>query len=137
MLYQKWNETEKLNLFQPEVASPDNDHQNTEEIHYELVRKNLDAVRVPFGVCFKPSKISCKSQMNICLDCASFCSTKDNLPEYEEEIKHVTEQIKIGERLGREEWVYKNKEYLENLQKKKDRILQEGLVHKTGKLREE
>ena len=137
MLYQKWNETEKLNLFKPDVAPPDNGHQNTEEVHYDLVRKNLDAVRVPFGVCFKPSKISCKSQTNMCLDCASFCSAKDNLPEYEEEIKRVTEQIKIGERLGREEWVYKNKEYLENLQKKKDRILQEGLVHKTGKLREE
>lgn len=137
MLYQKWNETEKLNLFKPDVAPPDPKHQGTGEIHYELVRKNLDAVKVPFGVCFKPSKIGCKNQMNMCLDCASFCSAKDDVPEYEAEIKRVAEQIRIGEKLGREDWVNKNKEYLENLKKMKDRILQEGLIHKSGKLREE
>lgn len=137
MLYQKWHETEKLNLFKPDAAPPDPDRQPPEDIHYELVRKNLDAVKVPFGVCFKPSKIGCKSQMSMCLSCANFCSAKENLPEYESEIKRVAGQIIIGKKLGREEWVNKNNEYLENLQQMRDRILQEGLVHKNGKLREE
>lgn len=137
MLYKKWNETEKLNLFRPNVAPPNPDYQNTEDIHFERIRKNLDAVRVPFGVCFKPSKIACKQQMNMCIECPSFCTTKEDLPEYENEIKRVKEQIQIGETCNREDWINKNTEYLSRLEKMKIRILTEGTVHKNGKLREE
>lgn len=137
MLYKKWNETEKLNLFKPDVAPPNPDYQKTEDIHFERIRKNLDAVRVPFGICFKPAKIACKQQMNMCIECPSFCTTKDDLPEYEAEIKRVREQIRIGEACGREDWVNKNTEYLKNLEKMRDRILSEGTIHKNGKLREE
>jgi len=137
MLYKKWNETEKLNLFKPDVAPPDPDYQNTEDIHYERIRKNLDAVRVPFGICFKPSKIACKQQMNMCIECPSFCTSKDDLPEYEAEIKRVKEQIRIGEACNRENWINKNKEYLTRLEKMKERILSEGTIHKNGRLREE
>ena len=137
MLYKKWNETEKLNLFKPDVEPPDPDYQTTEDIHFERIRKNLDAVRVPFGICFKPAKIACKQQMNMCIECPSFCTTKEDLPEYEAEIKRVREQIRIGEACGREDWVNKNTEYLKNLEKMRDRILSEGTIHKNGKLREE
>lgn len=137
MLYKKWSKTEQLKLFKPDVVPPDSKYQNQEEVRYECIRKNLDAVRVPFGVCFKPSKIACKNQMNLCLDCPSFCSTKDELPEYESEIKRVEEQIKIGEKLRRDEWVQKNRQYLENLKRMKERILLDGIIHKNSKLREE
>ena len=137
MLYKKWNETEKLNLFKPDVAPPNPDYQKTEDIHFERIRKNLDAVRVPLGICFKPAKIACKQQMNMCIECPSFCTTKDDLPEYEAEIKRVREQIRIGEACNREDWVNKNTEYLKNLEKMRDRILSEGTIHKNGKLREE
>ena len=115
MLYKKWNETEKLNLFKPNVAPPEPDHQNTEDIHFECIRKNLDAVRVPFGICFKPSKIACKQQMNMCIECPSFCTTKADLPEYEAEIKRIKEQIRIGESCDRQDWIDKNTEYLSRL----------------------
>jgi len=137
MLYKKWSETERLNLFKPDVAHPAQGNQGKEEVCYEYIRKNLDAVKVPFGVCFKPTKIACKDQMRMCLECPSFCSTKDDLPDYESEIKCVEGHIKIGEKLDRADWVDKNKQYLENLNRMKDRILQEGVVHKNGKLREE
>jgi len=137
MLYKKWTETEKLNLFKPEVAPPDPKYPKTEDIHFERIRKNLDAVRVPFGICFKPAKIACKQQMNMCIECPSFCTTKDDLPEYEAEIKRVKEQIRIGEAYNREDWVNKNAVYLQNLEKMRDRILSEGTIHKNGKLREE
>ena len=137
MLYKKWNETEKLNLFKPDVAPPDPNYQKTEDIRFERIRKNLDAVRVPFGICFKPSKITCKQQMNMCIECPNFCTTKDDLPEYEAEIKRVRDQIRIGEACGREDWVNKNTEYLKTLEKMRDRILSEGTIHKNGKLREE
>lgn len=137
MLYKKWNETEKLNLFKPDVAPPDPKYQKTEDIHFERIRKNLDAVRVPFGICFKPAKIACKQQLNMCIECPSFCTTKDDLPEYEAEIKRVKEQIRIGEVYNREDWINKNTEYLLRLEKMRDRILSEGTIHKNGKLREE
>ena len=137
MLYKKWNETEKLNLFKPNVAPPEPDHQNTEDIHFECIRKNLDAVRVPFGICFKPSKIACKQQMNMCIECPSFCTTKADLPEYEAEIKRIKEQIRIGESCDRQDWIDKNTEYLSRLEKMRERILSEGIIHKNGKLREE
>ncbi len=137
MLYKKWKETEKLDLFQPATPPPNPGYQNTEEIHYEFVRKNLDAVRVPFGICFKPSKIGCKNQTQMCLECTSFCSTKEDLEAYNTEIKRVKDFMTIGEATGRVDWVNKNRLYLENLERIKTRILQEGIVHKNGTLRED
>ena len=74
--------------------------------------------------------------MTMCLECGSFCSTQADIPEYEEEIRRAEEQIRIGEKLGRQNWVEKNREYLENLQSMKERILRENIVHKNGRLRE-
>lgn len=137
MLYKKWKETEKLNLFKPESVPPNKKYQHTEEVCYEHVRKNLDAVRIPFGTCFKPSKIECKNQTRMCLECASFCSSKEDLPLYDAEISRVKALISIAERTGRSDWIEKNQQYLTNLSDMKKRILQEGTVHKNGKLRED
>lgn len=138
MLYKKWKDTEKLDLFKPEAAPPPNGkHQQTEEVQYEYVRKNLDAVRVPFGTCFKPSKIACKTQTEMCLECMNFCSTKEDLPAYDAEIKRVESLIFIAKETQRTDWAEKNQKYLENLVKVRERILQEGIVHKNGKNREE
>lgn len=117
VLYKKWKETEALGILhlaanppaKPQTAAP------AEAVSFEDVRKGLDAVRVPFGICFKPSKLPCKTQLKHCLECASFCSTRDNEAEYREEIKRVEAQIALGKRLGRPEWVDKNQEYLELL----------------------
>lgn len=138
MLYKKWKDTEKLDLFKPEAAPPPNGkHQQTEEVQYEYVRKNLDAVRVPFGTCFKPSKIACKTQTEMCLECMNFCSTKEDMPAYDAEIKRVESLIFIAKETQRTDWAEKNQKYLENLVKVRERILQEGIVHKNGKNREE
>lgn len=137
MLYKKWRETEKLDLFKPEADPPNKEHPNAEEVCYEHVRKNLDAVKVPFGTCFKPAKIGCRSQTQMCLECTSFCSAKEDLPAYDAEIERVKALISIAERTGRTDWIEKNGQYLENLTSMKERILQEGIVHKNGNLREE
>lgn len=73
----------------------------------------------------------------MCLECSSFCTTKEDLPAYEEEIKRVKAQISIGMKLQRTEWTEKNEEYLKILETIKNRILLEGLIHKNGKLRED
>lgn len=139
VLYKKWKETEALGILHL-AANPPSKVQaavSSETVSYEHVRKGLDAVKVPFGVCFKPSKIPCKTQLKHCLGCASFCSTRENEAEYREEIRRVGAQIALGKRLGRPEWVDKNQEYLELLMSMVERIRQEGIVHKNGTLREE
>jgi len=75
--------------------------------------------------------------MNHCLTCASFCTTVENIPEYEEEIDHVKRQIEISERCGRELWAEKNKHYLDTLEKTLKKVREHKLVHKNGKSREE
>lgn len=139
-LYEKWKATEKLNLFHVEGAElPKVSSERTQEegIRYEFVRKSLDAVRVPFGTCFKPSKIACKHQMRKCLECSNFCSAKDNISEYETEIKRVEQLIGLSRRISRKDWEEKNKEYLELLKKMLERIHKEGIVHKNGQFRED
>lgn len=137
-LYEKWKETEKLNLLRIDAAPPDfRSGQKHESVRYEFIRKNLDAVRVPFGVCFKPSKLPCRQQTSRCFDCANFCCSRDNASEYEEEIKKVKIQLDISKSLGRTEWEGKNREYLEALEMMLARVQKEGIVHKNGNLREE
>ncbi|KEI86133.1 integrase [Clostridium botulinum B2 267] len=143
VLYEKWKNTEDLELFKVntetnELIEVDTTTDVGEElIRYEYVKKNLDAVRVPFGVCFKSSKLPCKQQMNHCLNCASFCTTTENIPEYEEEIEKVKSQIEISERCGREVWAEKNKMYLDTLKKMLEKVKEQKIVHKNGKSRED
>lgn len=143
ILYEKWKNTEDLELFKVntetnELTSIDISTDVGENlVRYEYVKKNLDAVRVPFGVCFKPSKLPCKQQMNHCLTCASFCTTTENIPEYEEEIEKVKSQIEISNRCGRELWAEKNSQYLRVLEETLQKIKEQRLVHKNGNSRED
>ena len=137
MLYKKWKETEKLNLLHLESTPPNAHKGKREEIRYEFIRKNLDAVRVPFGVCFKPAKLACRQQINHCLDCANFCTSRDNIQEYEKEIRRVEKQLAVSRSQERAEWIEKNQKYLELLIKMRERIREEGIVHKNGAVREE
>ena len=143
VLYEKWKNTEDLELFKVDTKTNDLEKVDLSSdagenlIRYEYVKKNLDAVRVPFGVCFKASKLPCKQQMNHCLTCASFCTTTENIPEYEEEIDHVTKQIEISERYGRELWAEKNKTYLKLLEDTLTRVKEQKIIHKNGKSRED
>lgn len=143
ILYEKWKDTEDLELFKVDTKTNNlekvdlSSDAGEDLIRYEYVKKNLDAVRVPFGVCFKPSKLPCKQQMNHCLTCASFCTTTENIPEYEEEIDKVKNQIETSDKFGRELWSEKNKQYLDMLEKTLEKVRQYKLVHKNGKSREE
>ena len=75
--------------------------------------------------------------MNHCIDCANFCTCKDNIAECEGEIGRVRKQIELGVSLDRSDWVEKNRNYLDVLEKMLARIQTEGVVHKNGHLREE
>ena len=135
-LYQKWKKTEKLDLFKPKTLPPGKEIGHGGSIHYESIRSGLDAVRVPFGVCFKPSKAGCRRQTEQCLECPSFCSTIENMDEYASEIEKVRSMICIGQTLGRDEWVEKNEEYLERLLHMQAELQDKGIIHKSGPMRE-
>lgn len=135
-LYQKWKKTEKLDLFKPITPSPGKGNGHDDLVHYEDVRPGLDAVRVPFGVCFKPSKVGCRRQTEQCLECPSFCTTAENMEEYTSEIEKVRSMIRISQTLGREEWEKKNKEYLEKLLLKQAELEKNRVIHKSGSMRE-
>lgn len=136
-LYETWKETEKLDLLKLDVRHPVGTDTKTEDLHYEYVRKNLEAVKVPFGVCFSPSKLSCRQQANPCLECANFCTCRDNIPEYEAEIARLEELMVKAREIGRADWEEKNRVRLEKLREMLSRIREEGIVHKNGKLRED
>jgi hypothetical protein len=48
---------------------------NEQEIEWESIRHNLDAVRLPNGYCFKPKKANCPTQDTPCYTCRHFCTT--------------------------------------------------------------
>lgn len=135
-MYQKWKSTERLDLFKPATPPPGKTADKDRRIHYEKVRPNLDAVRVPFGVCFKPSRAGCRRQTEQCLECSSFCSTQENIDEYDAEIVKVQAMIDIGLALGRNDWVEKNREYLGRLTEMQTVLTEKGIVHKSSSMRE-
>ncbi|AJA47043.1 transposase [Clostridium pasteurianum DSM 525 = ATCC 6013] len=142
-LYEKWKNTEDLELFKVDTKTNKlekielSSDKGESLIRYEYVKKNLDAVRVPFGICFKPTKSPCRQQMNHCLNCGSFCTTTENIPEYEEEIQKVRTQIEVSNRCRRELWAEKNEHYLDILEKTLEKVREHKLVHKNGKSRED
>jgi len=87
--------------------------ENEDEIEWEYIRYNLDAVRMPLGYCLKPSKVECKHQLNPCLNCRNLCTTPDFIPQYELEIQEVKHVIERGRAQGRTLWVEKNQALLE------------------------
>lgn len=135
-MYQKWKSTERLDLFRPTTPPPGKTAEGDFLIHYEKVRPNLDAVRVPFGVCFKPSRAGCRRQTEQCLECPSFCTTNENADEYDAEIVKVQAMIDIGLALGRNDWVEKNQEYLDRLTEMQTMLAEKGIIHKSGSMRE-
>lgn len=142
-LYEKWKKTEDLDLFRINTETNNLEtvdlraKENKNYIRFEYVKKNLDAVRVPFGICFKASKVPCKRQSKHCLTCASFCTTTENIREYEEEIARVRRQIEISNQYDRAMWVEKNQSYLGVLELTLEKIRQQENVHKNSKSREE
>ena len=135
-LYKKWKETEKLGIFHLSRAFPQMKDETSEDVHLESVRKGLDAVKVPFGMCFGLSKLNCRQQFNPCLSCGSFCATKDNIPEIEAEILRVKEHLNRCDTVGRLEWKDKNERYLARLETMLARIRENGIVHKNASSRE-
>ncbi|MEI4605934.1 tyrosine-type recombinase/integrase [Bacillus cereus] len=96
-------------------------------IHWEYIRSNIEAIRVPLGFCLASKKEGCPYVVTPCLTCPNFCTTPDNLCEFEREIQRVEEHIQMTQNYP----IYneKTKEQLDNLIKIRDQLV-EGKSHR-------
>jgi hypothetical protein len=96
-------------------------------IHWEYIRSNIEAVRVPLGYCLASKKEGCPYVVTPCLTCPNFCTTPDNLPDFDLEIQKVKEHIALTQNYP----IYneKTKEQLENLIKIRVQLV-EGKSHR-------
>jgi len=96
---------------QPKVVSTEQ-LGSEQEIEWEHIRRNLDAVRLADGYCFKPKKANCPTQDSPCYTCRHFCTTPDFLPQFEKQERELHELIELGEKAGSEIWVERNTQKL-------------------------
>ncbi|PEU13473.1 site-specific integrase [Bacillus sp. AFS019443] len=96
-------------------------------IHWEYMRSNIEAVRVPLGFCLASKKEGCPYVVTPCLTCPNFCTSPDNLPDFEREIQYVEEHIQMTQNYP----IYneKTKEQLDNLIKIRDQLA-DGKSHR-------
>ncbi|HYL45190.1 MAG TPA: tyrosine-type recombinase/integrase [Ktedonobacteraceae bacterium] len=110
---------------------------NEQEIEWEHIRHNLDAVRLADGYCFKPKKANCPTQDSPCYTCRHFCTAPDFLPQFEKQERELHELIELGERAGSEIWVERNTQKL-NRVLPLIQVLRKGeLHHPAGKVMRE
>jgi integrase len=106
---------------------------NQQEIEWEHIRHNLDAVRLPNGYCFKPKKASCPTQAIPCYSCSHFCTTPDFLPQFEQEERETRELIELGKKAGSVIWVERNTQKLDKLLPVMEVLRKGDLHHPAGK----
>jgi integrase len=106
---------------------------NEQEIEWEHIRHNLDAVRLPNGYCFKPKKANCPTQDTPCYTCRHFCTTPDFLPQFEHEERELRELIVLGEKTGSEVWVDRNTQKLNRVLPVIQVLRKGDLHHPAGK----
>lgn len=117
---------------QPKVVSTEQ-LGNEQEIEWEHIRHNLDAVRLPNGYCFKPKKANCPTQDTPCYTCRHFCTTPDFLAQFEREEREMRELIELGEKAGSDIWVERNTQKLNRVLPVIQVLRKGDLHHPAGK----
>ncbi|WP_220209538.1 tyrosine-type recombinase/integrase [Reticulibacter mediterranei] len=106
---------------------------NEQEIEWEHIRHDLDAVRLPNGYCFKPKKANGPTQDTPCYTCRHFCTTPDFLSQFEHEERELRELIVLGEKAGSMIWVERNTQKLNRVLPVIQIIRSGNLHHSAGK----
>jgi integrase len=107
--------------------------ENEQEIEWEHIRHNLDAVRLADGYCFKPKKANCPTQDSPCYTCRHFCTTPDFLPQFDKQERELHELIELGKRAGSEIWVERNTQKLNRVLPVIQVLRKGDLHHPAGK----
>jgi integrase len=109
-----------------ELASDNN-------IEWERIRRNLDAVRVPDGYCFNQKKMTCEFQVIPCHRCVNFATTPEFLPQFKRHRDDALIQIDLGRAAGRDHWVVKNEKLLAPIEKIIQTLEKEQVHNDIGK----
>lgn len=117
---------------QPKIVSTEQ-LGNEQEIEWEHIRHNLDAVRLADGYCFKPKKANCPTQDSPCYTYRHFCTTPDFLPPFEQQERELRELVALGERAGSEIWVERNTQKLKRVSLVIQVLRKGDLHHPAGK----
>lgn len=117
---------------QPKVVSTEQ-LGNEQEIEWEHIRHNLDAVRLADGYCFKPKKANCPTQDSPCYTCRHFCTTPDFLHQFEKQERELHELIELGQKAGSEIWVERNTQKLNRVLPVIQVLRKGDLHHPAGK----
>lgn len=100
-------------------------------IEWEYIKSNLEAAKVPLGYCMASKKQSCPYVETPCLNCNNFCTTPENLPEFEVEIKNLNELIERTKDMPI--WNEKNQKRQLKLTEIKDKLQKGQIHHPAGK----
>jgi integrase len=104
-----------------------------QDIEWEHIRHNLDAVRLADGYCFKPKKANCPTQDSPCYTCHHFCTTPDFLSQFERQERDLRELIELGEKSGSAIWVERNTQKLSRMLPVIQVLRKGDLHHPAGK----
>lgn len=100
-------------------------------IEWEYIRHNIEAAKVPLGYCMASQKMGCPYVETPCLTCSNFCTTPENLPEFEMEIKNLESLIERTKDMPI--WNEKNQKKYEKLQSIKETLSIGKIHHPAGK----
>lgn len=117
---------------QPRVVSVD-ELRNEDQVEWDYIRHNLDAVRLPHGYCLKPRKIECPTQAIPCYTCHHLCTTPDFLPQFIAIKQDAIRLIEAGEQQGNAQWVERNRQTLAKIEPIIQTLEQQKLHHPAGK----
>ncbi|MFZ0444126.1 MAG: tyrosine-type recombinase/integrase [Bacillus sp. (in: firmicutes)] len=122
-------------LLQINIATGEVKEADTDVIQWERVRHNLEAAKVPMGYCMVSKNMGCPYVETPCLSCNNFCTTPENLPEFDLEIQH-TEQL-VERTIDMAIWNEKNQKRLDQLKNIRTTLAQGLIHHPAGKKRRE
>lgn len=132
-LRKEWIEAkEKSSFLKIDLSNGKVSEMNDEDLlEWEYIRHNIEAAKVPMGYCMASQKLGCPYVETPCLTCNNFCTTPDNLQEFEAEIKSLEELIARTKDMP--VWNEKNQKRYEKITQIRDTLAQGKIHHPSGK----
>lgn len=136
-LKKEWQhaQEQRVPLLQVNIATGDVMEADPSVIEWENVRAHLEAAKVPMGYCMASKSLGCPYVETPCLTCHNFCTTPENLSEFDEEIKQT--QALIQRTIDMPIWNEKNQRRLEQLHAIRTTLANGRIHHPAGRKRRE
>jgi integrase len=132
-LRNEWLEArDKTNFFKIEIEKGNlNELTDKDLLEWDYIRHNVEAAKVPMGYCMASQKMGCPYVETPCLTCTNFCTTPDNLPEFDAEINNLESLIERTKDMPI--WNEKNQKRHQKLLEIRETLAQGKIHHLAGK----